>query len=202
MAASRKTAYHHGDLRTALLAAASDLIARSGPDGFTLRELAREVGVSHPAVYRHFDTKQHLLAAIALAGLADLTRTVASAVRGRTLTARIKSMARAWFSWANRNPGTYGVIFGPRLNEDGMFPELEEAIGKGLSALAGPFLDAGIAPAQAKKHAVGLMTMLHGYCDLVQLRRIRAKTPADAEKYLAEVIIPFAEGAALTLKQD
>jgi len=202
MAASRKTAYHHGDLRAALLTAASDLIARSGPDSFTLRGLAREVGVSHPAVYRHFDTKQHLLAAIALAGLADLTHTVVSAMRGRTLPARIKSMARAWFGWASRNPGTYDVIFGPRLNEDGAFPQLEDAIEKGLTALAEPFLDAGIASAQAHKNAVGLMTMLHGYCELVRLRRIRAKTPVDAEKYLAEVITPFAQGAALTLKQD
>jgi len=202
MAAPRKTAYHHGDLRAALLAAASDLITQSGPEGFTLRELARDVGVSHPAVYRHFDTKQHLLAAIALAGLADLTHAVASAVRGKTLEARIKSLARAWFRWAGENPGTYQVIFGPRLNEDGGFPELEEAIEKGLTALAKPFLDAGIPQAQAHTFAVGLMTMLHGYCELVQLRRIRASTPADAEKYLADVITPFAEGAALNLKQD
>jgi AcrR family transcriptional regulator len=60
-----KTSYHHGNLRPALIAAALKEIAREGPDGFSLREVARRAGVSAPSVYRHFESKEDLLAAVA-----------------------------------------------------------------------------------------------------------------------------------------
>jgi AcrR family transcriptional regulator len=60
-----KRAYHHGNLRPALIAAALKEVARSGPEGFSLREVARRAGVSAPAVYRHFADKDDLLAAVA-----------------------------------------------------------------------------------------------------------------------------------------
>jgi AcrR family transcriptional regulator len=60
-----KRAYHHGNLRPALLKAALRAIAEEGPDKFTLRDVARRAGVSAPAVYRHFEDKDDLLAAVA-----------------------------------------------------------------------------------------------------------------------------------------
>ena len=60
-----KKAYHHGNLRAALVAAALKEIAKTGPDGFSLRGVARRAGVSAPAVYRHFADKDALLAAVA-----------------------------------------------------------------------------------------------------------------------------------------
>lgn len=60
-----KTAYHHGNLKPALIAAALKEIAHEGPDKFSLRGVARRAGVSAPAVYRHFKDKDDLLAAVA-----------------------------------------------------------------------------------------------------------------------------------------
>ena len=60
-----KAAYHHGNLKPALIAAALKEISREGPDGFSLRGVARRAGVSAPAVYRHFKDKDDLLAAVA-----------------------------------------------------------------------------------------------------------------------------------------
>jgi AcrR family transcriptional regulator len=60
-----KRAYHHGNLRSALIKAALRAVADEGPDGFTLRDVARRVGVSPPAVYRHFRDKEDLLVAVA-----------------------------------------------------------------------------------------------------------------------------------------
>ena len=57
--------YHHGNLRAALLAAAEDTLARRGARDLSLRELAREAGVSHAAPRRHFVDKQALLDALA-----------------------------------------------------------------------------------------------------------------------------------------
>ena len=62
--------YHHGDLRAALTDAATTLVAQA--DELSLREVARQVGVSATAVYRHFPDKAALLSAVAAAGLARL----------------------------------------------------------------------------------------------------------------------------------
>lgn len=60
-----KRAYHHGNLRAALVQATLRAIAEDGPDGFTLRDVARRAGVSPAAPYRHFKDKDELLAAVA-----------------------------------------------------------------------------------------------------------------------------------------
>jgi AcrR family transcriptional regulator len=65
---SSKEAYHHGDLRRALLDATLHLVEQHGPQGFTLRAAARAAGVSPGAPYHHFDDKDALLAAVAEEG--------------------------------------------------------------------------------------------------------------------------------------
>lgn len=69
---SIRPSYHHGDLRTALVDAGLALIATRTVDDLSLREVARRVGVSATAVYRHFPDKAALMAALASAGLAKL----------------------------------------------------------------------------------------------------------------------------------
>ena len=60
-----KSAYHHGDLRTALLDAGDTVLAEHGLRGFTLRECARRAGVSHAAPKHHFSDVRGFLTAIA-----------------------------------------------------------------------------------------------------------------------------------------
>ena len=57
-----KRAYHHGNLKAALVEAALDLIANKGPTGFTLSEAAKQAGVTPAAVYRHFEGREDLIA--------------------------------------------------------------------------------------------------------------------------------------------
>lgn len=71
--------YHHGDLRAALLAAAESTLREKGVGALSLRELAREVGVSHAAPGRHFKDKQALLNALALTGYERLGRALSAA---------------------------------------------------------------------------------------------------------------------------
>lgn len=67
-----KTSYHHGDLRTALIDAGMELLGSRTADDLSLREVARAVGVSATAVYRHFPDKAALMGALASEGLAML----------------------------------------------------------------------------------------------------------------------------------
>src|SRR3954451_16003211 len=64
--------YHHGNLRTALLEAAERTLREGGAEKLSLRELAREVGVSHGAPRRHFPDRQALLDALSQAGFERL----------------------------------------------------------------------------------------------------------------------------------
>lgn len=64
----RSTPYHHGDLRAALISAALDELEETGPEGFSLRKLARRAGVSHAAPAHHFGDLTGLLSAVAAEG--------------------------------------------------------------------------------------------------------------------------------------
>lgn len=71
--------YHHGDLKNALLAAAETLLRSHGPNGLSLREVARVAGVSHTAPYRHFSNKSALLQALAQRGFERLHAAMSAA---------------------------------------------------------------------------------------------------------------------------
>ncbi len=80
--------YHHGNLRAALLEQAERTVRERGVQDLSLRELAREVGVSHGAPRRHFPDRQALLDALAEAGFARLGTELRSAVDGAARTSR------------------------------------------------------------------------------------------------------------------
>jgi AcrR family transcriptional regulator len=66
--AGRPSRYHHGNLKKTMVQTAIQLIEERGEASFTIRELAKSVGVSHAAAYRHFRSKRELLAQIAEEG--------------------------------------------------------------------------------------------------------------------------------------
>lgn len=72
------TAYHHGDLRNALLAATEMLLSEAGVDGFTLREVARRAGVSHGAPAHHFGDARGLLSEFTAQSFAQMATAMAS----------------------------------------------------------------------------------------------------------------------------
>ena len=74
-------AYHHGNLRAALIDTAVELARAEGPDGVVLREVARRAGVSHNAAYRHFSDRDQLLSEVAAVGMAALADVDARAGR-------------------------------------------------------------------------------------------------------------------------
>jgi AcrR family transcriptional regulator len=122
--------YHHGDLRNALLERALALVAERGPEGFSLREAAREVGVSPAAAYRHFADKDALVAAIGADGhgrLAAAMERAASRVPGapgsRTRAAEtLLAIGDAYVEFAVRHPSHFRVMFGPCLESEGFAP--------------------------------------------------------------------------------
>lgn len=104
--------YHHGDLKNALVRSARAQIEDRGAAALNLRALAREVGVTHPAVYRHFADKEALLEAVAQAGFEDLADRLHQSVEsGEGLEPTLHALAGAYIGFALKHPELTRVMF-------------------------------------------------------------------------------------------
>jgi AcrR family transcriptional regulator len=97
--------YHHGNLRSALLHRAEEALVEGGAGRLSLRELARQVGVSHAAPRRHFPDKQALLDALAQDGFERLGAELGDAMTGAggDFDARLLAFARTYVRFATRH---------------------------------------------------------------------------------------------------
>jgi AcrR family transcriptional regulator len=105
--------YHHGNLRQALLQAAEAALEARGASALSLRELSREVGVSHTSPRRHFADKQALLDALAQTGFQRLDASLARASegRGRNSAARFTNLAQVYVEFALKHPALWALMF-------------------------------------------------------------------------------------------
>jgi len=119
--------YHHGNLRAALVRAATELLAAEGPLGVTLRGAARKAGVSQAAPYRHFQDKEALLAAVAEEGFRGISRAGAGAAGPRRDPASaLVAIAVAYVRYAVDHPAHYRLMFAPDVRGRA-HPALREA---------------------------------------------------------------------------
>lgn len=106
-------AYHHGDLRSALVEAGLRALETTPVEELSLRALAREVGVSPTAVYRHFPDKQALLGALAAEGIEQLGQYQQAAAAGAEGNSdAFGATGRAYVRWALANPALFRLVFG------------------------------------------------------------------------------------------
>jgi AcrR family transcriptional regulator len=109
----RRGAYHHGDLRRALIDAALELAREGGADAVTVREAARRAGVSPGAPFRHFSDRTMLMTAVAEEAMVRLRAEIASGlatVRSRDPLRRLHAMGTAYLRWAVRNPTHFQIV--------------------------------------------------------------------------------------------
>ncbi len=156
-----KASYHHGDLRSTILARAAELVAERGADGISLRELARAAGVSHAAPAHHFGDRRGLFTALAAEGYRLLAAELADA-RPEFIDA-----AKAYVRFALEHPGHFEVMFDKSLYDDAD-PQLLTA-----SAAADAELRAGVdtladphAQADPTGAALAAWSMVHGFAQL------------------------------------
>jgi AcrR family transcriptional regulator len=112
-----KKQYHHGNLREALVKAGMRAIAEHGPDGFSLRDVAKRAGVTPPAVYRHFNDKDELLAAIAVECSDRLVATVTESLAGAGGDSlnRFRHVGIAYVQFAVAHPEHFRALAVPGL---------------------------------------------------------------------------------------
>ena len=182
-----RPSYHHGDLRSVILAEAARLVADRGADGVSLRELARSAGVSHAAPAHHFTDRRGLFTALATQGFQLLTEALVDA-RGH-----FPDAALAYVRFALEHPGHYHVMFNKSLL-DAADTELAAAetaaaaeLSRGVATLRDPNARADPAGAQ-----LAAWSLVHGFSmlwlnDAVNAQ-VRQADPMDTVSRIATML--------------
>lgn len=132
--------YHHGNLRAALVETGLAMARETGPDGIALREVARRIGVSHNAAYRHFTDREELLTEISHHAMDRLTAVMQARIAavpdsedeaGRA-RARLSEVGRAYVAFALDEPGLFRVAFARKATD-------ADASAMGPPTHAGPY---------------------------------------------------------------
>ncbi|MEL7504454.1 MAG: TetR/AcrR family transcriptional regulator [Cyanobacteria bacterium J06554_6] len=174
---SRAT-YHHGDLRQALIDAALAIIVEDrDAANVALREVARRVGVSQAAPYRHFADKDALLAAVAEEGFQRLLKALDIDTGSEpNPLARLQSSGVAYVKFAIAHPAHYRVMFSTFRIEQGNDSSLNAAAGEAFAVMvdaisAGQAMGA-IQPAPPRQLAWITWSLVHGLALLLIDRQL------------------------------
>ncbi|MFG2001125.1 TetR/AcrR family transcriptional regulator [Spirillospora sp. NPDC048911] len=195
---TRPRRYHHGDLRAALLTRAEETLREKGPAALSLRELARDLGVSHAAPSRHFKDKQALLDALALAGFERLGEIMAASREGtgESFAERLDVMARAYVGFATANAALLDLMYS--IKHD---PAASEPLSAAAQRWAEQLVEL-IAEGQRRgevregpleRVSLPVFTTLHGYADLAVSGML---PPEVTENGLDDVIAHILRGSA------
>ncbi|MEM8740642.1 MAG: TetR/AcrR family transcriptional regulator [Pseudomonadota bacterium] len=113
--------YHHGDLRSHLVEVVRELVERDGPDGFSVAEAARRVGVSSAAPYKHFRDRAELLSAVALDAMGRLRGLMEARAAEYPLGSieAVAALGKAYIDFAHGEPGIFRLTFGLTEGQEG-----------------------------------------------------------------------------------
>lgn len=193
--------YHHGRLKEALVDAARELVAERGPEGLTLAEAAKRVGVTGAAPYRHFPDRQALLGELARRGFELFSERLSLAWGdgGPSAGAAMHRLGGAYLAFAQAETGLYGAMFGNARILDA--PEPGAAANKALAILRGAaaavLADAGSPGADPKDLAFEIWALSHGVAMLALAGCLNAARPeSDPAAILGRATESLIEGAA------
>ena len=190
---TRKT-FRHGNLAEALVEAALARLETGGVEALSLRELAREAGVNHRAVYRHFPDKLSLLARVAEAGWQRMARRVKQQIAGKRAGEQMLIAAGVgFFLFARDNPNLFHFMAGPRVNKGGAFPELEKTMAETLGIFGQPFIDSGLKPDVARIRTAMFVSALQGVTTQILHRRLHVSR-ANAKDFVSDICRRLFEG--------
>ena len=161
----------------AILATARHLLEATGPDGLTMRALARELRVSAPSLYFHVESREDLLTQLVSQGLKELAAAMRTAAnRPGRFRARIENLAQAYIAFASANPQLFTLIFGPWHDEPTYPRAAGDEAAEPVLALAAEV--AG--PDQALLVSEALWSLVHGYTVLHLAHQFRTNPDHEA----------------------
>ena len=155
--------YRHGNLPNAMRAAARAILDEAGQDAVELREIARRVGVSATAAYRHFTSKEDLLASVAAQGFRELAAAIEDTVTGADPRGGV---GLAYVDFALQNRGLFRLMFGPILVERAKYADLNEAASALFDLLQRAAVGADERPREGHAPGMAAWGLVHGLSTL------------------------------------
>jgi AcrR family transcriptional regulator len=194
-----RDSYHHGDLRAALIAAAEIELAQAGLEGFSLRRVAKRVGVSHSAPAHHFGDVPGLLNALATEGFRRFLAAMEArqAVAPPDPRAQLVASGLGYLDFAESAPALFRLMFASRRT-DTRTPELAEAGRAAYDNLVDCVVRLrGVSPyadPAAMLQVAAAWSMVHGYAELVISGRMRSEaelTKPERDAHLARILADY-----------
>ncbi|MFN0115688.1 MAG: TetR/AcrR family transcriptional regulator [Paracoccaceae bacterium] len=118
------TADRQGSLGDACVAEALSIITQEGLSKLSLREVARRLGVSHQAPYRHFESRDHLVAEVLRRCFQKLADGIGARERSEDPKTDLHRMGAAYLRFAMENPLEYDLMFAQRWPEVGVAKQM------------------------------------------------------------------------------
>ncbi|MDZ7855625.1 TetR/AcrR family transcriptional regulator [Sphaerotilus sp.] len=159
-------------LKEACVQAAREVIAEHGVESLSMRDVARKLAISHQAPYRHFESRDHLLAEIMRRCFADFARHLDGRPRTGQPEADLEAMGHAYLAYAREKPLEYRLMFGTPWPEPAQHPELVQhavhAFDLLRESLRALHRDQPDAPAHVDRQALFIWSTLHGMASITQ----------------------------------
>jgi AcrR family transcriptional regulator len=172
------------DTRGRLVAVAAELLDRGGPAAVTLRDVGKRAGVSHNAPYKHFASKEDLLAAIAAVELQRQSHAMAAVYKGKRPLESLRMLMRGYIRWAETYPERFRLTFGAWTHDSAELGEAAKRSRGSLISIVEAAQAAGQLPRGNSDRMASLMLALaHGAVDLSLAGHLSAtgKGSADPE---------------------
>ncbi|SDH86178.1 TetR/AcrR family transcriptional regulator [Variovorax sp. OV700] len=173
---SKRGGYHHGNLREALVRCGIEILNLEGFDALSLRQVARDVGVSQTAPLHHFPSKVDFLAAVAAQGFRMMFEQRIVALKGVTdPRERLLSVMLAHLHFSTGHPALFRVMYGSYIPAKSHFPELEQAASRSygiLETAVGDYLsDRGKSLSRVRPASLAVWTACHGLATIMADRQ-------------------------------
>jgi AcrR family transcriptional regulator len=162
------------ELRDACIEEALAIIERDGVEALSLREVARRLGVSHQAPYKHYPSRDHLLAEVVRRAFVAFAEHLDARPRERDPFADLHAMGRAYLDYALRHPLQYRLIFGTPLPDAKAHPEMMTrgryafALLEGAIAALDQARPEAARAADPRLDALHVWSLLHGLASIAQ----------------------------------
>jgi AcrR family transcriptional regulator len=189
---TRTRSYHHGDLRAALLTRAEETLREKGPGALSLRELARDLGVSHAAPSRHFKDKQALLDALALSGFERLTAVLGASQDGvpEKIEEQVDAVVHAYVGFARDNAALLDLMYSIKHDpsaSDALLEATQRWSDLVLRMVAEGQARGEVREGSLEQVALPVFATLHGYADLA----VSGMLPQEMDEHGLDDVVAF-----------
>jgi AcrR family transcriptional regulator len=194
-----------GDVREASIEEARAIIQDSGIEALSLREVSRRLGVSHQAPYKHYPSRDHLLAEVIARSFSDFAQHLDGAHQVGHAPDALDAMGRAYLAYALKNPLNYHLMFGAQMPDPGAHPEMLARAQHAFDLLRQ--MIARLPPRangvrNVETDALFVWSTVHGLASILQTRAIETLSLSDESVESLITTTLDGIGRALGLAQD